>query len=227
MCSQTDLNTSLKNKIREKMEEARRYTLELVDIVDDDDFRRQLHKEFSPIGWHLGHIGNFEAFWILQRCKQEPSLSEYYDFFFSPIENPKPNREKLPERREILEYLETVRKRVFQYLAQIDFYEDHPLLQEAKVFKMLIQHEYQHNETITLLLQMLDIEKKHKPFISGPHSSKEKRVKIEKASYIEIPEPRAPKPKAPEGMVLIPGGAFLMGSFDAADRENHHSSGNR
>ncbi len=214
MCSQPDLNTRLKNEIREKMEETRRYTLELVDIVDDNDFRRQLHKEFSPIGWHLGHIGNFEAFWILQRCKKEPSLSQYYDFFFSPVENPKPNREKLPEREEILEYLERVRKRVFQYLSQIDFYEDHPLLQGARVFKTIIQHEYQHNETIILLLQMLDVEKKRKPFIYDLRSSREKsdRVKIEKASHIEISEP-----KAPDGMVLIPGGTFLMGSFDEAE----------
>ena len=79
--------------------EAREQTLALFRDVDEEDFRRQIHPDFSPLGWHLGHIGVTESFWILQQCKNESTLSEFYDSFFTPTDNPKPNRVNLPPRQ--------------------------------------------------------------------------------------------------------------------------------
>src|SRR5215813_7372338 len=70
-----------KVEIRAALEEARANTLRLIADVNEEDFRRQIHPDFSPLGWHLGHIGVTEAYWILQQCKQEPSPSAFYDFF--------------------------------------------------------------------------------------------------------------------------------------------------
>src|ERR671922_2580636 len=97
-------------KIRQAMEEVRAHTRCLFSGVDDADFRRQIHPDFSPVGWHLGHIGVTESYWILQQCKGEPSPSAVYDHVFTPTDNPKPNRVHLPAPTEILAYLHTVRE---------------------------------------------------------------------------------------------------------------------
>jgi iron(II)-dependent oxidoreductase len=181
--------------IRRAMEEARAYTLHLLTTLNDADFSRQVHPDFSPIGWHLGHIGVTEAFWILQQCKGEPSLSTFYDHFFTPTDNPKPNRVHLPAREEILAYLDTVRSRVLAFLAHLDSSTEHPLLHRAKIFNMLLQHEEQHNETMLLILQLLAAEQ-DLPFSPSPLRRGEPVSLLSKE------------------MVFIPGGAFLMGSND-------------
>src|SRR5712691_95232 len=116
--------------IRQQLEETREQTLRLCAWVNEVDYRRQLHREFSPIGWHLGHIGVTEAYWILQQCKGEPTLSVAYDRFFTPTDTPKPAREYLPARDEILAYLRTVRERVLNFLVSAESDSDHPLLRE-------------------------------------------------------------------------------------------------
>jgi hypothetical protein len=120
--------------IRQQLEEAREQTLRLCARVNEVDFRRQIHQEFSPIGWHLGHIGVTEAFWILQQCQGEPTLSATYDRLFTPTDTPKPERVNLPVRDEILTYLHTVRERVLRFLTSVDCDSDHPLLQDACIF---------------------------------------------------------------------------------------------
>jgi ergothioneine biosynthesis protein EgtB len=182
--------------IRKTMEEVRAHTLRLLASINEADFFRQIHPDFSPIGWHLGHIGVTEAYWILQQCKGEASLSVSYDVFFSPTDNPKPNRVNLPSRAEILDYLLTVRERIFSFLAHANFASDHLLLQEANIFHMLIQHEEQHNETMLLIVRLLAAER----YDAGiPHSH---RLGLRES------EPAVEKGE----MVLVPAGPFLMGS---------------
>ncbi|HBL13596.1 MAG TPA: ergothioneine biosynthesis protein EgtB, partial [Cyanobacteria bacterium UBA11162] len=38
------------------------------ESIDDTTFCKQAHPEFSPVGWHLGHIAFTEAYWILEYC---------------------------------------------------------------------------------------------------------------------------------------------------------------
>jgi len=186
-------------EIRQAMAEARAHTLRLVAEVDDADFRRQIHPDFSPVGWHMGHIGVTESYWILQQCKGEPSPSAVYDRLFTPTDIPKPNRVHLPARAEILAYLHTVRERVLAFLERVDCGSNHPLLKDASIFKMLIQHEEQHTETILLILHLLAANR-----------------------YDSSPSPVSGEGRG-EGlprqndMVLVPAGLFLMGSNQAAD----------
>lgn len=182
----------------QQLEAVRAETLRLCAEVDDTAFCTQIHPDFSPIGWHLGHIGVTESYWILQQCKGEPSLSPFYDWFFTPTENPKPNRVNLPPRAHILAYLDQVRARVVSFLATCDRPRPHPLLQQGRIIAMLLQHEEQHNETITVILRLL-------------------AARRERAACGSIPLPRQQghSPSAePDDMVLIPGGPLLMGSDD-------------
>jgi gamma-glutamyl hercynylcysteine S-oxide synthase len=137
------------------LQEARANTLQLIAAVGDDDFRQQAHADFSPLGWHLGHVGVVESFWIRQRCQDQPSLSPFYDFFFTPTENPKPERVQLPPREEIVTYLHTVREQTLQFLAQATFHTEDALLHNGNIFSMLLQHEEQHYETMLVILQLL------------------------------------------------------------------------
>ena len=188
---------SLAHELRAALEEARVYMLSLLQDVDDVDFMRQAHADFSPLGWHVGHIGVTEAFWILQQCQQQPTLSSAYDHFFTPTDNPKPNRSDLPPRTEILAYLETVRGRIFSFLDRTDFETDHPLLRHGGIFHMLLQHEEQHTETMLLIKHILAAGRCER------FSSSVTRVG-------EIWDETLPQ------MAFIPAGPFLMGSDDSS-----------
>ncbi|MCS6925601.1 MAG: ergothioneine biosynthesis protein EgtB [Candidatus Binatia bacterium] len=180
----------------QELEAVRAETLRVCAQVDDTAFRTQVHPDFSPIGWHLGHIGVTESYWILQRCKGEPSLSPFYDWFFTPTENPKANRVNLPQRAHILAYLDQVRERVVSFLATCDLALPHPLLQQGKVINMLVQHEEQHNETMTVILRLLAARREGTVYGVPPA------------------QPQASYSFGQEDMVVVPGGPLLMGSDD-------------
>ncbi len=199
--------------IQQHMEEVRAQTLRLYARVDDTDFRRQLHREFSPLGWHLGHVGVTEAFWILQRCKGDPSLSIAYDRFFTPTDTPKPERMHLPARAEIVAYLDAVREQILSFLAGANFDSEHPLLRDARIFNMLLQHEEQHQETMLLILRLFAAER----YDSSP-SPVLGEGRGEGLSQLP-PCQQSPHPgplSSDEGMVLVPAGSFVMGSNDIA-----------
>lgn len=198
---------SLVAEIREALLAARAHTLRLFDDIDDEDFRRQAHPDFSPLGWHLGHIGVTESFWILQQCKHAPTLSKAYDYFFTPTDNPKPNRIHLPPRAEILSYLEAVRAQVLSYVGTIDCTENHPLLKEGGIFHMLLQHEEQHNETIQIIRQLLNAARvAPEPWTWSPGTSLPVLDSI----------PPSGENNDLRRMESIPAGSFFMGSDDQA-----------
>ena len=186
---------------QQRMVEARTYTKSL--FADDAlaNFRRQAHAEFSPIGWHLGHIAVTEGFWILQQCKQDASLAPGYDTFFSPLDNPKDNRINLPATDEIFAYLDDVRERVFTFLERKDWPDTHPLLGEGCILNMLLQHEEQHTETILLILNLIAAER----FDAGESLA---------GGGQEVAQlnPYAPTPSSQ--MIRIPAGSFTLGSSD-------------
>ena len=193
--------------LRQWFTEARQDTLNLFANMSDADFRCQAHPDFSPIGWHLGHIGVTEAYWILQQCEGEAPLSEDYDQFFSPTENPKTNRINLPDCSEILGYLRTARDKMFTVLERTDFSRSHPLLQDARIFCMLLQHEAQHQEIITVILQLLAA-RQERPF-----------------SWNEPDEEGNGNGASPaHEMVRVPAGSFVMGSNQLAETLDNERS---
>lgn len=188
---------------RQRMIEARTYTKSLFMAIEPEDFCRQAHAEFSPVGWHLGHIGVTEGFWILQQCQYAASLSPEYDVVFSPLDNPKENRVNLPIAPEIFAYLDEVRARVFAFLERGDWPDTHPLLGEGRLLNMLLQHEEQHTETILLILNLLAARR----FDMGDGVS---------FSASAVPR-RSPPPRSDQTtMIRIPAGAYSMGSDDGA-----------
>ena len=138
----------IRQAIREAMHQCRISTLALFEGIDDTTFRIQAHPEFSPVGWHLGHIAYTEALWILERGALVGRMCPEYHQLFAADGLPKSERENLPPIAEICHYLDQVRTQVYTYL------ETAPLEKQERLWRFIIQHESQHSETIAFVLQL-------------------------------------------------------------------------
>jgi gamma-glutamyl hercynylcysteine S-oxide synthase len=139
---------SCKETIYHDLQQCRRGTFKLFAGIAYDTFCRQAHPDFSPVGWHLGHIAYTEDLWLLQRCAGlQPVFPEYHKLFAADI-LPKQERVYLPAQAEVECYLDAVRKKVLDYL------ELAPIDQQERLWRFIIQHESQHCETVAFVLQM-------------------------------------------------------------------------
>jgi iron(II)-dependent oxidoreductase len=151
---------SSKGAIADRLAEARRATLELIEPLDDEQLNRVYSPLLSPLAWDLGHIANFEELWLVQTIGDREPLHGELGRFYDAIENPRKSRGELPILRdaELRSYLADVRERTLEVLDGVDIGADaeDPLLREGFVYEMLLAHERQHNETMLQLLQMVD-----------------------------------------------------------------------
>jgi iron(II)-dependent oxidoreductase len=151
---------SSKGAIADRLAEARRATLELIEPLDDEQLNRVYSPLLSPLAWDLGHIANFEELWLVQTIGEREPLHGELGRFYDAIENPRKSRGELPILRdaELRSYLADVRERTLEVLDEVDIGADaeDPLLREGFVYEMLLAHEQQHNETMLQLLQMVD-----------------------------------------------------------------------
>jgi gamma-glutamyl hercynylcysteine S-oxide synthase len=194
------------DQIASLMDESRRHTRSLMSLViDESDLRRSPGSGFRPLLWHLGHVGAFEGYWILQRVKGDPTISSRYDEIFDPIKTPREDSTNLPPIPEINSYLDHVREEVLNFLRRVPAGDD-PLLRNGYVLDMVIEHEYQHQETVAYLLQMLDpkLKRMAQTSVSGGESG-----------YTSNAEEHRLKSMLPR-MVNVAGGEFEMGSAGEA-----------
>jgi iron(II)-dependent oxidoreductase len=175
----------------------RAHTLALFDLAREEDLHESPGFGFRPIIWHLAHIGVFEAYWLLQKLKNEPAPDERYERIFDPISTPREESRNLPSRREMESYLTRVRERVFSHLDRATFDErDSHLLHDGYVFRLVLEHEQQHQETLAYLFQLLGPSKKTRPATAA---NDEEAV-------------AAVAPRTEPGMVEVAAGEFVMGA---------------
>jgi gamma-glutamyl hercynylcysteine S-oxide synthase len=151
---------SSKAAIAERLDEARRRTLELIEPLDDEQLNRVYSPILSPLAWDLGHIANFEELWLVQTIGGREPLHGELGRFYDAIENPRRTRGELPILRdaELRSYLADVRERTLEVLDEVEIgpVAKDPLLRDGFVYEMLLAHEHQHNETMLQLLQMVE-----------------------------------------------------------------------
>jgi iron(II)-dependent oxidoreductase len=178
------------------MESSREDTRELLRLVkSESDLRREPSAGFRPILWHLGHVAAFEGYWLLQRVKGSPPISKEYDRIFDPIKTPREDLSRLPSMPDIEEYLMLTRREVLKQLASCIPDDSNPLLKDGYIFNMVLEHEYQHQETVAYLLQML-----------GP------AAKRAHADSLGVDHGPVELPQDAGSMVRIAGGPFELGS---------------
>src|SRR6266566_8622422 len=182
-----------KQDVADLLTDARDRTLLLISRLSDEDLHQQHNPLMSPIIWDVGHIAHFEELWLTQNLDGPIEFSEMPGLY-NPFEHPRATRASLalPTLAQMMKRLREIRSRVLNRLDSVDFDEDNPLLRDGYVYNMVLQHEYQHNETILQTLQL----KKGEPY-SAPRS-------ITFAGR---------SPRAGE-MILFAGGRATMGTDD-------------
>ena len=177
---------------------ARARTLELVAPLTEEQLTRQHSILMSPIVWDLGHIANFEEQWIRRahdRHGRRDDEARRRDHLYDAVAHPRATRAGLPllTRGHCGRYLEETREQTLSALARATFPAHDPLLAGGFVHAMLAQHEGQHTETMLQTIQLID------------------DVTYEPPRRREPPESVGP---LAEAEVVVPAGAFLMGTDD-------------
>ena len=144
-----------KQSLSELLTEARQRTLLLISGLSDEDLHRQHDPLMSPIIWDVGHIAHFEELWLTRNLSGKIEFSEMPGLY-DPFEHPRAERASLPlpTLAEMLARLDEIRVRVLDRLDTLQWDESNPLVRGAYVYHMVLQHEYQHNETILQTLQL-------------------------------------------------------------------------
>jgi iron(II)-dependent oxidoreductase len=177
--------------------EARARTRALVAPLAEAELTTQHSPLMSPIVWDLGHIGHFEEVWLLEHLDTGGSGSEGLRGVYNPFENPRSSRGELqlPMRAECYEYQDAVRDAVLARLDAGKANAGSQLQAHGFVYRMVAQHEYQHNETILQTLQLL----------SGR--------RYPTSSSVQVPDAPSGNP-GDSSMVRFPGGHVSLGTDD-------------
>jgi iron(II)-dependent oxidoreductase len=191
--------------------EARARTFLLISPLTDEELQAQHDPLMSPILWDLGHIAHFEELWLTRNLEGPVEFVEMPGLF-NPFEHPRSERGalRLPGLTECREIMDQIRGRVLARLSTGEFDPANPLLRNGYVYSMVLQHEYQHNETMLQTLQL----KRGRPY--SPAARFE--WPLAASEPVVVREPGA--------MVRFPGGAVEIGTDDRSaaydnERERH------
>ena len=182
------------------LEACRHQALDLVTGIQPALLKQQAHPDFSPVGWHLGHIAYTEALWIAQHSANQPNCFPlHYHYLFAADGLPKAERENLPDLEEILAYLKKVRENTLYHLSKASKI-------TSDLLHWLLQHESQHAETIAIVLALHELKGIQQENVSPPISSSEwsinNRNKLPLNNLTDSLE---------ENMVYIKAGSFIQG----------------
>jgi iron(II)-dependent oxidoreductase len=187
-----DSPTALKERLAADLEDARRRTLTLLAPVTEEDLVRQHSELMSPLVWDLAHIGVFEELWLLQRVAGTEPLIPELQGLYDAFEHARAERAglSLMDPPRALSYLAEVRERSLEVLESVDLDSDDPLLADGFVYRMVIQHEHQHCETLLATLQ------------------------LRAAAYPLDEQPAPPGRPLPTAEIFVEGGPFPVGAED-------------
>jgi iron(II)-dependent oxidoreductase len=194
----TTAHASLANECRALLEETRARTLTLVAPLAEDDLRLQHDPLMSPVLWDLGHVAAFEELWLTRNLDGPIRFGEMPGLF-NPFEHPRRERGELPipSLAETLARLADVRDQALERLERDGVDEADPLARDGYVYRMVAQHECQHDETILQTLQL----KRGEPY-RAPRAW-------------TVPDATGTSPSGSVGsMVRFPGGDVPIGTDD-------------
>lgn len=194
--STEDHSVSLKSYFRWALSACRQETLRLVADIESYTLRTQSHPEFSPVGWHLGHIAYIQSMWLLANSSETSQL-------FSATGIPKAARQNLPSLSELLLYLEQIQTEVIRALAVTD------IGLHAERWHWVIQHEAQHAEIIAMVLAMH--QHQHQPKETAPFNTTAKTTVETKAALPSV---------LLTDMLFIDAGEFIQGSDSSFATDN-------
>ena len=190
---QTD-ERAVKEMVATELERARARSTGLTTaVLDGAELIAQHSPLMSPLIWDLAHVGNYEELWLLRAAAgiqpMRPEIDDIYDAF----EHPRSERPTLPllGPAEAERYIAEVRGKVLDSLDAVRLDPRDPLLRGGFVYRMVLQHEHQHDETMLATHQL-----RGAPGV-----------------LVDAPPPDAPADAVTlPAEVLIAGGEFTMGT---------------
>src|SRR5947209_19167835 len=140
----------------------------------------------GTILWDLGHIGHFEELRLVRNLDGKVEFVEMPGMY-NPFEHPRRVRGALPlpTFAATVESMAEIRERVLNRLERVELDSDDPLLRDGYVYEMVLQHEYQHNETILQTLQLktgapyAPAERRILPAVRAPNGNRDAMVRID------------------------------------------------
>ena len=196
--AQPDPQTLSPRDVAALLQDARERTLLLVASVPEGELMNQHNRLMSPVVWDMGHIAHFEELWLVRNLEGPVQFVEMPGMF-NPFENPRAVRGELalPRLGDTLDHMACARRTVLDRVVDGDTGAADPrLLQDGYVYRMVAQHEYQHNETILQALQLKDEGARYR------------------APRLIVPPAGRPVAADADGMVRFPGGRVDVGTDD-------------
>lgn len=189
-----------REQLRYSLEKVRERTLWLLDMVPDEFLKVRVHNFYSPIGWHFGHVGRTEEYWICHKAMGKEVIDDHLSFLFADLpENPKDNRVNLPSREQIVEYLVRTRAGSLDALSSADLSSENAFLADGYAWDFALQHECQHQETICEMLQLIQ-----QAQLGEPTCATQQYTAVESEAE----------------WVRVPGGVFTMGWNNVCSYDN-------
>lgn len=147
---------------------------ELFCLIKDD------HLLAKPIVWRhpfIFYVGHLPAFTWNQTCGallKWQSFNPYFDDLFCRGIDPDVDTgechwhpdtpDQWPALREVLRYRDRVRETVLESLDAIPALDsDDVMARDGRVFEMVLEHEYMHQETLLYMMQELSLAEKNRP----------------------------------------------------------------
>ena len=194
--------------LREKFLSAWRRTDQIFALVRDPKLAAQPIVWRHPIIFYVGHLPAFSWNQICRAILNWPSFNSYFDDLFCRGVDPDVDTGEChwhpevpdvwPSPGDAVEYRDHVREAILESVDALAFSgAKDPMVHRGRVFQLVLEHEYMHQETLLYMLQQLPIERKSKP---------QARLR-----YSFTPAPPCP-------VVKIPAGKTRLGAnFDGLD----------
>ncbi len=183
-------SATLRDHLEAELARTRARSETLTDAVDDGELIRQHSQIMSPLVWDLAHIGNQEELWLVRDVGGREPVRTDIDHLYDAFKHPRSDRPVLPllTPAEARGYLGEVRSKVLDVLEHAPL-EGRRLVAHGFAFKMIVQHEQQHDETMLATHQLR----------VGP-------------AALHAPAPRPQRTAGLPAEVLVPAGEFTMGT---------------
>ncbi len=148
---------AFKQLVADELERVRARSFGLTtDVLDESELIAQHSRLMSPLVWDLAHVGNYEELWLLREAAGIEAMRPEIDNLYDAFEHPRSERPTLPllDPAEAREYIGLVRRKVLDSLATARLDPSKPLLADGFVYRMVVQHEHQHDETMLATHQL-------------------------------------------------------------------------